>query len=137
MLKTTLTTFKPTLQCRHASVLASSSFSPSQMAALHHDSSFIVTPASAPFTTPSNNCFHPSHIPKKTQIRLTLQELRVVLDSSKQLLHRLQQDYVDPSSMDLQAIIEHLESVESSLRVEEDGKKPRMTTTKKPQHNDE
>lgn len=136
MLKTTLTTFKPTLQCRHASVLASSSFSPNQMAPLHHDSSFIVTPASAPFTTPSNNCFHPSHIPKKTQIRLTLEELRVVLDSSKQLLHRLQQDYVNPSSMDLQAIIDHLESVESSLRVDE-GKKPKITTNKKSQHNDE
>ncbi|ORZ21453.1 hypothetical protein BCR42DRAFT_448293 [Absidia repens] len=123
MLKSTITTFKPTLQCRYASVLSSSSFSPSvnctgcpSPSPLQHDSSYIVTPASAPFTTPSNNAFHPAHIPKKTQVRLTLDELKEVLDSSKQLLQHLQQEYIDksasPSSlqtpMELQHIIEKL-----------------------------
>ncbi|CAO3613331.1 unnamed protein product [Cunninghamella blakesleeana] len=93
--------YKPTLQCRHASVLKSSTFSPNSTTnpntPLHPE--FIVTPSSAPFTTPSNNCFHPSHIPNKTQVRLTLEELRDVLDSSKQILQQLQQQYVDKTSL--------------------------------------
>ncbi|CAO3644141.1 unnamed protein product [Cunninghamella echinulata] len=101
MLLSTLTTiYKPALHhCRHASVLTSSTTispnttNPSTTTPLHPE--FIVTPSSVPFTTPSNNCFHPSHIPKKTQLQLTLDELRQVLDSSKQILYQLQQEYVD------------------------------------------
>ncbi|SAL99884.1 hypothetical protein [Absidia glauca] len=99
MLKSTLILFRPTLQCCHASVLSRSSFSPSTATPhqRHHDSPFIVTPASLPFTTPSNNAFHPAHLPHRTKVRLTLDELDQVLASSKQLLHHLQQKYLETS----------------------------------------
>ncbi|KAI9308608.1 hypothetical protein BJ944DRAFT_259936 [Cunninghamella echinulata] len=117
MLLSTLTTiYKPALyHCRHASVLASSATispnttNPSATTPLHPE--FIVTPSSAPFTTPSNNCFHPSHIPKKTQLRLTLDELRQVLDSSKQILYQLQQEYVDKSSLPPSELEHYLEKL--------------------------
>ncbi|KAI8062403.1 hypothetical protein BC940DRAFT_322217 [Gongronella butleri] len=83
--------FKPSVACRHASVVASSFPSSSASCDQAPDLPYIVTPGSAPLTTPSNNAFHPSFIPKKTQVRLTLEELREVLDESKHVLHHLRQ----------------------------------------------
>ncbi|CAO3592635.1 unnamed protein product [Absidia cylindrospora] len=112
MLKLMTATFKPALQCRYASVLSSSSFPSISSSHTQHDLSHMVTPASAPFTTPSNNAFHPAYIPKKTQARLTLKELKQVLSSSKRLFQQLQQEYVDKSlvqtPLELQQIIERL-----------------------------
>ncbi|KAF7729995.1 hypothetical protein EC973_003408 [Apophysomyces ossiformis] len=88
-------TFKKSSWVRHASVLTALPPNPSSSSrAFECSSSHIVTPASAPLTTPSNNAFNPDYIPKKTKARLTLTELRDVLDTSKILLQRLQQDYV-------------------------------------------
>ena len=56
---------------------------------------YIVTPASVPLTTPSNNAFHPDYIPKQVKARLTLDELKEVLDTSKTLLNHLQSEYLE------------------------------------------
>lgn len=55
----------------------------------------IVTPATLPLTTPSNNAFHPDYIPKPVKARLTLDELKQVLDTSKTLLNHLQSEYLE------------------------------------------
>ncbi|KAI9257339.1 hypothetical protein BDA99DRAFT_516182 [Phascolomyces articulosus] len=60
---------------------------------------YIVTPASAPLTTPSNNAFHPDYIPKPVKARLTLDELKEVLDTSKTLLNHLQSEYLEHQTL--------------------------------------
>ncbi|KAG2220704.1 hypothetical protein INT45_012568 [Circinella minor] len=59
----------------------------------------IVTPASVPLTTPSNNAFHPDFIPKSVKARLTLDELKEVLDTSKTLLNHLQSEYLEHQTL--------------------------------------
>ncbi|KAG0174204.1 hypothetical protein DFQ28_000029 [Apophysomyces sp. BC1034] len=86
--------FKKPTWVRHASVLTALPPNPTQSRVIECNTPHIVTPASAPLTTPSNNAFNPDYIPNKTKARLTLTELRDVLDTSKILLQRLQQDYV-------------------------------------------
>ncbi|ORX50519.1 hypothetical protein DM01DRAFT_307404, partial [Hesseltinella vesiculosa] len=84
----------------------------------------------APLTTPSNNAFHPSFIPKKTQQRLSMDELREVLDCSKQLLQHLQQVASQPNgtpftAMELQEQIERLTKEQMKLMQSlQGGKKP-------------
>lgn len=59
----------------------------------------IVTPASSPLTTPSNNAFHPDYIPNRVKARLTHDELKQVLESSKMLLNRLQSEYLEQEGL--------------------------------------
>ncbi|KAJ8661637.1 hypothetical protein O0I10_002444 [Lichtheimia ornata] len=59
----------------------------------------IVTPASSPLTTPSNNAFHPDYIPNRVKARLTHDELKQVLDTSKMLLNRLQSEYLEQEGL--------------------------------------
>lgn len=55
----------------------------------------IVTSASVPLTTPSNNAFHPDYIPQNVKARLTLNEIQQVLDNSRHLLNHLQNEYLE------------------------------------------
>lgn len=64
-----------------------------------HNNQPIVTPASSPVTTPSNNAFHPDYIPKAVKARLTLDELKQVLETSKTLLNHLQSEYLEHQSL--------------------------------------
>ncbi|KAL1935682.1 hypothetical protein VTP01DRAFT_4822 [Rhizomucor pusillus] len=87
------------LTVRFASVLANMPPTPRLDEAPEQQSSssqeHIVTPATSPLTTPSNNAFHPDYIPKAVKARLTLDELKQVLDTSKKLLNHLQSEYLE------------------------------------------
>ncbi|ORY94456.1 hypothetical protein BCR43DRAFT_494051 [Syncephalastrum racemosum] len=97
-----------TMTCRRcASVLASIPPQPShtqqqqqqqQQERRHQNTSSgepIVTSASVPLTTPSNNAFHPDYIPQNVKARLTLNEIQQVLDNSRLLLNHLQNEYLE------------------------------------------
>ncbi|KAI8335431.1 hypothetical protein BC941DRAFT_472085 [Chlamydoabsidia padenii] len=75
----------------------------------------VLTPASAPLTTPSNNAFYPPHLPQHTKARLTLDELDQVLTSTKHMLHHLQQVYIDPSSKNVRQRLGHLTQAQIKL----------------------
>ncbi|ORZ06018.1 hypothetical protein BCR42DRAFT_427510 [Absidia repens] len=134
MLKSMAATYKPALQCRHASVLSSSSFPSITSSHTQHDLSQMVTPASAPFTTPSNNAFHPAYIPKKVQARLTINELKQVLSSSKRLFQHLQQEYIDKSlvrtPLELQQLIERLTNEQLKLIESLSSRHPKKKSTR-------
>ncbi|KAI9320136.1 hypothetical protein BX666DRAFT_1919590 [Dichotomocladium elegans] len=109
----TIALFRPSLPAarlisvRSASVLASvpptplaeASAGPTSSTSSLPNQDHIVTPAYAPLTTPSNNAFHPDYIPKPVKARLTLDELKQVLNTSKALLNHLQSEYLDHQSL--------------------------------------
>ena len=81
---------------RCASVLSSLPPKPIEAHAQpQHSQGHIVTPATLPLTAASNNAFHPDYIPKAVKARLTLDELKQVLDTSKTLLNHLQSEYLE------------------------------------------
>jgi hypothetical protein len=97
------------LQVRCASVLASLPPSPHTSShCIHQTQQHIITPASLPITTVSNNAFNPNYIPKNTKERLTLAELYKVLDNSKSMYKMIQDNYLDNNEQEEPASLEEL-----------------------------